>query len=271
MPLIVPLLFGYMFPDLGHGLILALGAALAARRWPEVRFLIPCGLSAMFFGLLFGEAFGFASLIEPLWMRPMDDPTWVLLLPMGFGIGLMLLGMLFAGIEAHWRGELTAWLRVDAAVVVLYLSLLLALWLPGAYWLSGVALLHYLTGSLAQAPGSPWRVLLAALGRLLLSVFELAMNTLSFVRVGAFALAHAALSHAILTLADMTEQAWLWWLSILLGTLFSVVMEGLLVYVQTTRLVLFEFFIQFLHTEGRLFRTTPARRDTSPRAGRGYQ
>jgi V/A-type H+-transporting ATPase subunit I len=33
-----------------------------------------------------------------------------------------------------------------------------------------------------------------------------------------------------------------------------VVLEGLLVFVQTTRLVLFEFFIRFLHAEGRLFR-----------------
>ena len=41
----------------------------------------------------------------------------------------------------------------------------------------------------------------AALGNLLLATFELAMNTLSFARVGAFALGHAALSLAIMTLA----------------------------------------------------------------------
>jgi len=39
-----------------------------------------------------------------------------------------------------------------------------------------------------------------------------------------------------------------------LGNLFALALEGLLVFVQTTRLVLFEFFIRFLHTEGRLFR-----------------
>lgn len=271
LPLIVPLLFGYMFPDVGHGLILTLGAALATRRWPQFSFLVPCGLSAMVFGAIFGEAFGFENLFEPLWTRPLDAPVAVILAPMAFGIGLMLLGMLFAGIEARWRGELSAWLRVEAAVVLLYVSLLVAPAMPEAYWLSGAALLHYFTGSLSLAPaGQRWAALASATGSLLLSVFELAMNTLSFVRVGAFALAHAALSHAILTLADMAASPWIWGLTILVGTVFSVVMEGLLVYVQTTRLVLFEFFIQFLHTEGRLFRTTrpPAR---PARAGQAHQ
>jgi V/A-type H+-transporting ATPase subunit I len=43
-------------------------------------------------------------------------------------------------------------------------------------------------------------------------------------------------------------------LIILVGNLFAVLMEGLLVFVQTTRLVLFEFFTRFLREDGRLFR-----------------
>jgi len=80
------------------------------------------------------------------------------------------------------------------------------------------------------------------------------MNTLSFLRVGAFALAHAALSHAVLILADSVESVWLQVLIILVGNVFGVIMEGLLVFVQTTRLVLFEFFTRFLRADGRLFR-----------------
>jgi len=42
------------------------------------------------------------------------------------------------------------------------------------------------------------------------------------------------------------------------------VLEGLLVFVQTTRLVLFEFFIRFLRAEGRLFRPVGGPTTNSP-------
>lgn len=255
LALVVPLLFGYMFPDIGHGLILVLFAAAFARRWPQMRFLIPCGISAMVFGMLFGEVFGFENLISPLWLRPLDAPMTVLALPLLFGVLLMLLGMAFAGLEAHWRGELRGWLAVDAAVLLLYLSILLTPVLPAAAALSGLALIHFIIGSLSVATaGERLSALASAVGRLLLSIFELVINTLSFLRVGAFALAHAALSHAIMTLADSVDNPLAWLFVVLVGNAFSVILEGLVVFVQTTRLVLFEFFIRFLKAEGRLFR-----------------
>jgi V/A-type H+-transporting ATPase subunit I len=256
LALIVPLLFGYMFPDIGHGLVLIIAGVLATRHWPEARFLIPCGLSAMAFGAVFGEVFGFEGVIEPLWLHPLEAPLDVLTVPLAFGMLLIVVGQLFAGIEAHWRGELASWLRVDAAVAILYLSLPVAWWLPWVQWLSAAALLHYFLGSVTTAHEPRWKAFLLAAGRLLLSLFELTMNTLSFARVGAFALAHAALSEAILRLADAVSQPMLWGLTIALGSVFGIVMEGLLVYVQTTRLVLFEFFIQFKRAEGRLLRVT---------------
>ncbi len=255
LALVVPLLFGYMFPDVGHGLLLALFALVFSRRWPQIRFLLPCGVSAMAFGVLFGEVFGFEAVIPALWLSPLDDPMTVLAVPLVFGVLLMLLGLVFAGIEAHWRGELRTWLAVEAAVLLLYVSLLLAPFRPETLGLTALALIHYIAGNLWLAPGGRRAMtLLAAAGQLLLSVFELVMNTLSFLRVGAFALAHAALSHAIMTLADAVEHPLAWLLVVLAGNAFSVVLEGLVVFVQTTRLVLFEFFIRFLQAGGRLFR-----------------
>jgi V/A-type H+-transporting ATPase subunit I len=261
LALVVPLLFGYMFPDVGHGLVLALFALFFSRRWPQIRFLLPCGVSAMAFGVLFGEVFGSEQMITALWLRPLDDPMTVLAVPLVFGVFLMLLGLVFAGIEATWRGEWRAWLAVEAAVLLLYVSLLLAPFWSAVLGLSGLALLHYFVGNLWLAPaGHRAMTLVTATGQLLLSIFELVMNTLSFLRVGAFALAHAALSHAIMTLADGVEHPLAWLVVVLAGNAFSVVLEGLVVFVQTTRLVLFEFFIRFLQAEGRLFR--PLRQPT---------
>jgi V/A-type H+/Na+-transporting ATPase subunit I len=254
LALLVPLLFGYMFPDVGHGLLLVLFGLLFRKRWPDIRFLLPCGLSAMVFGLLFGDVFGFDDLIPALWLKPIEHPLIVLAVPMVFGVCLLLLGLVFAGFEAKWNGALGAWLAVDAAVLVLYLALVAALIDPRALVFAGVALVHYVVGSLWQARREGIRVLPSAIGRLLFSVFELILNTLSFARVGAFALAHAAFSLTIMTMAQGVENPLAWWLIIILGNLFAVVLEGLVVFVQTTRLVLFEFFVHFLRAEGRLFR-----------------
>jgi len=260
LAVVVPLLFGYMFPDIGHGLTLALFAAVFAKRWPQIRFLLPCGLSAMFFGLLFGDIFGFDDLIPALWLKPLDNPLLVMGVPLLFGMALMLLGLVFSGVAAAWRGELRAWLWLDGAVLLLYASALLGLFAPRAFWLAPLGLIQYFVGTLVLERDP--RALPGALGQLLLSTFELAMNTLSFVRVGAFALGHAALSLAIMTLASGVEHPLAVALVLLLGNLFSLVLEGLLVYVQTTRLVLFEFFTRFLREEGQLFR--PLRRPGEP-------
>lgn len=255
LAVLVPLLFGYMFPDVGHGLVLAAFAALYSRHHPRARFLVPCGLAAAAFGLLFGEVFGFHGIVPALWMHPLDDPVNTLAMPLLFGVVLMLLGLVFAGFEARWHGRLGRWLLVDGAVLLLYASALAGLFFPQAWGVTGLATIQYLAGSMLLADGGARLASLgSAVGKLLMSAFELTMNTLSFLRLGAFALGHAALSHAVLTLAGLVENPIGWLVVVVLGNLFTIVLESLLVFVQTTRLVLFEFFVRFLQEEGRLFR-----------------
>lgn len=257
LALIVPLLFGYMFPDVGHGAMLVVFALLLWRRWPEIRFLLPCGIAAILFGFLTGEVFGLEGVIPALWLRPLDDPLTLLAVPMAFGVLLLLLGLVFGGIEAYWRGQLTEWFLGEAAVLALYPVLLLGLVFPLLLWLILPILVQHVIGTLLLARRARLAVpasLAGGLGRLVLGLFELALNTLSFVRVGAFALAHAALSHAVVTLAGMIEEPSLWLLAMVLGNLFAVTLEALVVFVQTTRLALFEFFTKFLRADGRIFR-----------------
>src|SRR5208283_1516421 len=88
-----------------------------------------------------------------------------------------------------------------------------------------------------------------------------AINTVSFVRVGAFALAHAGLGYAVAGLAAGVGAATglraTSWLMLAAGNALIIAIEGLVVGIQTTRLVLFEFFIRFLHGTGRAFRPLP--------------
>jgi V/A-type H+-transporting ATPase subunit I len=251
LALVVPLLFGYMFGDLGQGLVILLAGLLLRRRWPATTLLIPAGASSMLFGLLFGSLFAREDLVSPLWLHPMSDPLLILGLPLGFGVLLLTLGLLLNGLQADWRHEGRHWGWREAPVIVIYLSILGLFIHSGALYALYLGLAWAFIGALMAGTGSPGLRVGMAFGELLEQIFQLAVNTLSFSRVGAFALAHAGLSQAIVGLADIAGHGA--WLVLVVGNLFILTLEGLVVLIQTTRLVLFEFFIRFLRGEGQGF------------------
>jgi V/A-type H+-transporting ATPase subunit I len=262
LALLTPLLFGYMFGDVGQGLLLvAVGVALR-RRWPLLRLLIPNGLSAMLFGWVFGSVFGQEGWIAPLWAHPLEQPLPVLMLPLAGGVLVLLLGLVLNALQAGWRGELRRWAQVDAAVLVIYVALVAAVFLPAARYVVAGAVAWFFLGSLGlqylAGGGRFWSSLAAAAGTLIESVLQLLINTVSFVRVGAFALAHAGLSLTFAIMAAAVDSQVFAALILLLGNLVVIMLEGLVVSVQTTRLILFEFFIRFLRGTGRTFRPLAA-------------
>jgi V/A-type H+-transporting ATPase subunit I len=253
---VVPLLFGYMFGDVGQGLVLiALGWWLKGR-FEVARLLIAGGASAVVFGLLFGSVFASEEVIPALWLHPMSDPLTVLIVPLVFAVLLLSLGQLLAGLGALWRGDLRRWMLVDAGFLVLYLGLIGLLAGAPVGWLTLAGLAWYLAGSFLLHR----RLLgaLAAVGHLIENGMQILVNTLSFARVGAFALAHSALSAAVVTMAEATGSIAAGLLVMVLGNALIIALEGLVVSIQTTRLVLFEFFNRFLRGTGRVFRPLPA-------------
>lgn len=250
----VPLLFGYMFGDVGQGLVIAIVGYLLRDRHPVARLFIAGGLSAMAFGLLFGSVFSLHA-IEPVWIDVLARPLDVLVVPIVGGALLLGCGLLLAGLEAHWRGEFIAWLASDAALVVVYFGLLGAfVSKPALAVAAGGAVLfctgHALHTGRISAAGS-------ALAELVERTLQLLINTLSFARVGAFALAHAGLSSAIVALMDATSDVFTRTAVLVVGNVVVIVLETLVVSIQTTRLVLFEFFTRFLRATGRTFRPLP--------------
>jgi len=83
----------------------------------------------------------------------------------------------------------------------------------------------------------------------LLSYFS---NTLSFVRIGAFAVSHAAMMEVVLMLAG-AESGSISWPVVILGNLFVCGMEGLIVGIQVLRLEYYEMFSRFYKGSGRKF------------------
>jgi V/A-type H+-transporting ATPase subunit I len=258
LAVLAPLLFGYMFGDVGHGLVLVVAGIVLHGRWPVLKILIANGIASMIFGFVFGSVFGREDLIPALWVHPIEEPLPVLLVPLAGGVVILLLGLLLNAVESKWRGELRQWWQIEAAVVVLYLSIIAAFFWPQTLILAAVALIWFFTGSLVRLQGNPGSRLLTAAGTLSESVLQLLVNTVSFVRVGAFALAHGGLSLAFNIMAEAAGNVIAGLLILLLGNLVVILLEGLVVTIQTTRLILFEFFIRFLRGTGRMFRPLAA-------------
>ena len=248
----VPLLFGYMFGDVGQGLVLAAAGLWLRKRLPVLRLLIPAGLAAAVFGLLFGSVFSLEHVIPPLWLNPLEKPLVVLGVPLLGGVILLSVGLALSAIEAWWRGELGRWFATDGGFVLVYFGLL-GLFLSPASALVALAGACVVAVGHARCAGNAIGAL-KRLGELLERSMQLLINTLSFARVGAFALAHVGLSSAVVALAHAAGGT-IGFLAVLaIGNVLILALEGLVVSIQTTRLVLFEFFARFFQAEGREFR-----------------
>jgi len=73
--LVAPLMFGFMFGDVGQGAVLLAIGLYLRKRVPVFGLLVPYGAMAMVFGFLFGSVFSNEELIPALWMHPIAHPT----------------------------------------------------------------------------------------------------------------------------------------------------------------------------------------------------
>jgi len=177
------------------------------------------------------------------------------LYPLVDAVFLLTLGQLFNAMEAFWRGNSAVWFRVDAALLIFYLGFSWSLWTAQVQEVMLFGMFWYLAGKFSLQPN--FISVFSAVGSLLEDAMRLLVNTVSFARVGAFCLAHAGLSSALVTLADASNSIFIGVVIMIFANLLIVLLEGLIVSIQTTRLVLFEFFNRFLQAQGRVFKPLP--------------
>lgn len=278
------LLFGFMFGDVGQGALLFLGGlGISKLKKSKLAGIIAsCGFFSMIFGLMFGSVFGFEDVIEPMWLRPSLSMTsvpgignlntvFVFAIATGMGITLfMMILNIISRFRFHEKGD-AFFGKNGFAGLVFYLTVVISIVLVfmGKHLISGaLAIILFvvplvvivLEEPLSKLLEKKKHVLPSNLGmfftqgffelvEVLLSYFS---NTLSFVRVGAFAISHAAMMEVVLMLAGY-ESGNVNWLVVILGNLFVCGMEGLIVGIQVLRLEYYELFSRFYKGGGKAF------------------
>ena len=256
LAIIASSIFGFMFGDVGQGAIVLIAGLVLGRRIPLTRLLVPGGIMAIFFGLLFGSVFGREDVIPALWVRPMADPVALLVVTIVAGAAIISIGMVLDAVQMHWRGEALHWWAQRAGLLVAYAGLLASPLRQEGLLVAAFGAAWFILGAAILAQDSRLAALAGAAAEFVEQCLRLLVNTVSFARIGAFALAHAGLSVAIIEMAQASGRIG-YWIVLAIGNVLVIVLEGLVVSIQTTRLLLFEFFIRFLTGAGREFKPLP--------------
>jgi len=270
-------MFGMMFGDVGDGLLLVVGALLLRRSrraslanvrrvWP---LLLALGAMAAVFGLLYGEAFGPTGLVPTLWLAPLDHPEEFL--AAGVAVGAALLACAYViGIVNRWResgpgGALWAPTGIAGAALFVGLGLVVGgvAWSTPALWIGGlvvavIGLAMAAVGLRSQAGPGGAGAMQAGVETFDLTL-RLGSNVVSFARLAAFGLVHAAIAKVVW---DATSSLWaastLAWIGaiavFLVGHAVAFALEGLVAGVQALRLEYYELFSRIFVGEGRPFR-----------------
>jgi V/A-type H+-transporting ATPase subunit I len=275
------LLFGAMFGDLGQGLVLLLAGLFISNRINENYggILSRLGVSSMVFGLVYDSFFGYEHLISKVipgnfYFRPIDNIDTVLMVSIFVGIVLLLMSFLFSIVNKLSRKELREGLfgRNGIAGLALFLSILtlvverlLNLELlpdPLLYFLSvtGVILIivrEPLTNLMTHQRPLYHEKVSEYYVESGFDIFEtflsMLSNSVSFIRVGAFALNHVGLFIAFHTMAHIIGSLAGNIAMFLIGNLIVIFLEGLIVFIQGLRLVYYEMFSKYYKGEGILF------------------
>ncbi|MCU7837099.1 MAG: ATPase [gamma proteobacterium symbiont of Taylorina sp.] len=262
------LMFGIMFGDIGHGaciigLSLLFKKGLKKQQRPEYfSFFLSIGASSVFFGFLYGSIFSYEHIIPGLWLSPMEHPMLMLKLALIWGASFIILLNIISIYnrlmslqfkEALFNAKGVSGLLLYIAILWSIIDISQDQFSSLNVWSIMTPLVIIFIYQWIKGSGS-------AAERFLVSLFEAYdviianfSNTLSFLRVAAFALNHSALAIALLTLAAIAEGAG-HWAVIIFGNMFILVLEGAIVAIQVLRLEYYEGFSRFFTADGYLFK-----------------
>ena len=257
------LLFGIMFGDVGHGFVLALLGWLVKKQNTEYSDLgqiyYLSGISSVFFGFLYGSVFGVHDLLPHILFTPIENVQATIIFSIGIGIAIITLSFFLYILTAIKRKEFSMLFVGEGSLLWL-----LVYWFTIGIFVKSVVQEMDITYELISLSVLLLLILIQMMRKtgqktqsvidLLREFMDTITNTISFLRVGAFALAHGALFMAVFSMAKMISESYgesfFYWMLIIVGNVVIIVLEGVIVTIQTLRLEYYEFFKRFFKGGG---------------------
>lgn len=282
------LLFGIMFADVGHGIMLLITAIimLKVKKMPLGAILIPCSICSTIFGFIFGSVFGFEELLTPVYksvfklqdkpIRVMEGSTTKMLIfgAVGIGVVLLMIAMVLNIVSCMKRGDVGGALFgvngaaglvfYTALVAGLVCTLVLGVKLMTPAYIIGLIviplILVFFREPLSKKLRGEKDLFDGSFGSFVVDnffeMFEVLLsyvtNTMSFLRVGAFVLVHAGMMEVVFVLAGMFGPVG-YTITVIVGNVLVMALEALLVGIQVLRLEYYEMFSRFYIGDGRKY------------------
>ncbi len=289
------LFFGIMFGDMGQGLCVAIVGALMwkLKKMELGKILIPCGISGMIFGFIYGSVFGFEEALNPVYkalfgidgklVEVMESQTINMIIYGSVAVGFVTIvaAMLSNIVSSLRRRDMESALfgANGVAGFVFYVALfgglvcqiLLGIELMNTAYILGLIVLPLILmfmrepfGKLAEhrknwQPHKWGDYFIQSFFELFEMCLSYVTNTMSFLRVGAYILVHAGMMLVVFTLAEMVGGAG-YIIVVIVGNGIVAALEALLVAIQVLRLDYYEVFSRFYMGEGRPFTPIKARK-----------
>lgn len=267
------LFFGMMFGDVGQGAVIILVGALMwfLKKMSLGKVLMCVGVSSIGFGFFYGSVFGMEDLIHGF--NPNENISTVLFAAVAIGI-VTLISVIIVNIINGIRqkniekiffsqnGLPGLLMYIGAVILVLGMLGFVKSAMPTGV-LVGLIVVMLLViflrepltklceGRADVIPESKLDFILENFFELFEVVLSYLTNTISFIRIGAFALSHVGMMSVVFLLAETADGHNP--IILIIGNLFVIGFEGMIVCIQVLRLEFYELFGRFFDGNGRPF------------------
>ncbi|WP_457634656.1 V-type ATP synthase subunit I [Persephonella sp.] len=252
--------FGIMFGDVGHGIVLVILGLFLRKKYPDPsKIFVLSGVSSSLFGLVYGSFFGFHGVFPFALISPVHNIQELLFISIGVGIAVLSVSFVLNIISLYRRKKIKALFFGEGGVLwlliywyILGILVKVIVFRTNIYY--DLILLGFLLFVVFVFIYIKSRSITESFINLMREILESITNTVSFIRLGAFALAHSTLFLAVFTVAKFLETekggGFFYWLTIAAGNIFIIILEGIIVAIQTLRLEYYEFFKRFFEGGG---------------------